>query len=1253
MKKILSLLMTILISLSLFACAPQSEGGSILDSDFKLVKQQTCPIDGTPNDYSPLENLAFAAYNFNNQPSWEATYVGEVVAAGVKQKVKNVRQYDGNSLFTQAISASSLKTVAEQKYFCGNKIFYRPYVKLNSADMTATWSNDASELSTEEYYKNYGLIPNEIFKFVIDESTVLSSEKIQSENYSYRFTLSTDCVKYFKNEVRTLAGSKSDPEYISVECTIETDENWNVIKTTSTEKYKVAILGGITCESVSEETFAFGGNVVIKEKAFFDAYVPTGDLVLTQPAQPYDYLLSAANTMLSKDLLKIKADVGQLSAIINYEPKTGLFVLKCGNVIVKSNGDHFIVSINGSNYTFDTLSLYEVIYFSFFHSRSESKQYTNVNYSSAVSTISSEADNDVLTKITDGMSAVLLDDGADITISFEAYGVSCNATVYIRNDDFDGVSGEISYNGNSYALNVDYTDETVIVNGESTDVNRVFDTFSRLLQADNVNFDVTLEAQNESLAANATFNTAENYAIIEVGDVRIEFTDAIYLITAHSCYKISYDALFAGKTDVSPATGIAGILLGSDVSFNDENSLTVCNEFYGVKFNITIRATDSIQIYGEIVYNDDIITFSAIEGSTLLIASGVVDGVLLDPILYFTYDALTKKCGYLLEASDSKTTLQANATTNFADSEYAVEIFDTRICANDAIYVDHPLGKLRFDYEALSSLAQIIRQTDSDLGTAALSSLFGGVKYLWQYTSLYQTNERLYVKVKTPNDFSLELAFDYATNYFGYALVDFGEYAVKITPQEYLVATPTDLSSFESANEKLSDLAKIAKELVSTKQFTLTFDDLLTSSGSVSGCVSFDLTADLILSANITFIADGEEHNLKAVLENGNVVAVYNDTLKATVSEETLVRIATTVLKIYGFDAERLLPQSVELDESEPIDDTISQLIQSLSSALPKNVSLLSIIKDATKQSQKDGAVMLTLCSGNLSSNISIPSDRNYSIKIENGFTAQTLPQCKYDYDFNSVYDLLNYAIATAKIEKYNIGGNLSLSALNLLDVNIPFTLKALPYGSNPLVYLKLEVPYVFGSLTKANSYVYYCNGIMYIKSDRYTKRLFQDKYDYDKTVYLSRTPQEFADNILEDIFVLIPMSDTIKALILKSATSGENGPADYANSLTGYKFENNNFFVTLNLKALTGNSNLGEMQLTLKADEQNGTFEQINASVKMLGSLISVDLVATLKDYDGIISFGENECDDVDIADLAQTITLLSNKHAQWQTTR
>ncbi len=1253
MKKFLSLLMTILISLSLFACVPQSEGGSILDNDFKLVKQQTCPIDGTPNDYSPLENLAFAAYNFNNQPSWEATYIGEVVAAGIKQKVKNIRQYDGNSLFTQAISASSLKTVAEQKYFRGNKIFYRPYTKLNPADMTAIWSNDASELSTEEYYKNYGLIPNEIFKFVIDESTVLSSENIQSENYAYKFTLSTDCVKYFKNEVRTLAGSKSDPEYISVECTIEIDENWNVIKTTSTEKYKVAILGGITCESVSEETFALGGDVVIKEKAFFDAYAPNDDLILTQPAQPYDYLLSAINAMLSKDLLKIKVDAGPISAIVNYEPKTGLFALKCGDVIVKSNGDHFVVAINESNYTFDTLSLYEVLYFSFLYNGSDSKQYVDANYSSSVSTISSESDNDVLTKITDGMSAVLFDDGADINISFETYGVSCNATVCIRNDDFDGASGEIIYNGNTYALNVGYTDETITVSGESTDVNGVFDTFSRLLQAGNVNFDVTLEALNESLAANATINTAENYAIVEIGDVRIEFTDAIYLITARYCYKVSYEALFTGQTNVSPATGIAGILLDSDVSFNDENSLTVCNEFYGIKLNITIRATDSIQIYGEIVYNDDIITFSAIEGTTRLTASGIVSGVLLDPILYFAYDALTKKCGYLLEASDSEITLQANATTNFADREYAVEIFDTCIYANDAIYVDHPLGKLRFDYEALNSLAQIICQTDFDLGTAALSSLFGGVKYLWQYTSLYQTNERLYVKVKTPNDFSLELAFDYATNYFDYALVNYGEYVIRITPQEYLVATPTDLSSFESANEKLSDLAKIANDLASTKQFTLSFDDLTTSSGSVSGYVSFDLTADLILYADVSFIADGEEHNLKAMLENGNVVAIYNDTLKATVSEETIVRIATMVLKIYGLDAEQLLPQAVEHDESEPIDDTISKLIQSLSSILPKKISLLSIVKDVTLQSQKSGAVMLTLCSGNLSINISIPSDRNCSIKIENGFKAQTLPQCKYDYDFNSVYDLFNYAIATAKIEKYNVSGNLSLSALNLLDVNIPFTLKALPLGSDPLVYLKLEVPYVFGSLTKANSYVYYCNGIMYIKSDRYTKRLFQDKYDYDKTVYLCRTPQEFADNILEDIFVLIPMSDTIKAIILKSATSGENEPADYANSLTEYKFENNNFFVTLNLKALTGNSNLGEMQLTLKADEQNETFGQMNASVKMLGSLISVDLVATLKDYDGTISFGENEYDDIDIADLAQTITLLSKNHVQWQTTR
>ncbi len=280
MKKIIAsvLFICMLIVPILSGCQNENPEG---EKPTKLLIEEKKPESGTPDDYSPLENLSFTAYKFNRTPTWESHYNGEVTAVvafiSTKQQVKNRRIYDNGVLFNEAISVSSLKKVAEQKYYNGDAFLVRQPKSIDKNNISATWNEDIKKLSEEDYYKEYGLKPNELFKYVMNAATITSAEKL--DGYKYKFVLSTECAEYLKNEVRTMAGASSNPEFLEMECTIEIDKNWNIIRTTTKERYKLPIFGGITCTSTSTEEFTLNKSVTIPDRELFNSYTSEADSV--------------------------------------------------------------------------------------------------------------------------------------------------------------------------------------------------------------------------------------------------------------------------------------------------------------------------------------------------------------------------------------------------------------------------------------------------------------------------------------------------------------------------------------------------------------------------------------------------------------------------------------------------------------------------------------------------------------------------------------------------------------------------------------------------------------------------------------------------------------------------------------------------------------------------------------------------------------------------------------------------------------
>ncbi len=264
-KRLLVFLLVFSATLPLFSGCAKAKPTFIDDGQNysgNLVITMDKPQSGTPMDYTPIQNLAIANKVFMGYTSFKGTATGKVVAkVGMikyNQNMKNVRKKSGSSYFMQAVSYSSLKKVAFQRYLDGSNFLYRKGSNVTKS-MTATWSDSITAFTKDEYLAKYGTMPNEIYKYDINEDTIISSNFVEEENgiYTYEFELKVISAKYYSREVATVGGADGTPAFHSVKISLSIDEGWNTLKIVTSETYDINLdfIGAASCTSVITEEF--------------------------------------------------------------------------------------------------------------------------------------------------------------------------------------------------------------------------------------------------------------------------------------------------------------------------------------------------------------------------------------------------------------------------------------------------------------------------------------------------------------------------------------------------------------------------------------------------------------------------------------------------------------------------------------------------------------------------------------------------------------------------------------------------------------------------------------------------------------------------------------------------------------------------------------------------------------------------------------------------------------------------------------
>ena len=332
------LLMTILPIMAIVFCAISMIMNTRADGVFtppEIVESISymveTPTEGSPTDYTPLENFAFCNWQIYNAAYFESDAVGSAKAdlgfTKYSQAVRNSRKIKNKTVFTETVSSSAFVSNAEQTYITpDNTVLFRPSAKVHGDSVV--WSDKITPMNTDTYFSKYGSVPREITKYVVTEESVTSARLISfgGGEYIYEFILDPELAgKYFRYEIATRAGSSQPARISSVKMTLTMDDNWYVKTSVIEDEYStdVPALGALSLVSEMTENFRYiNEDRELEESKLFEPFLPKdGDDIIddpiTQNKQPSDYLANAFAPYLDGEPLNLDVNIEAFSSIHN------------------------------------------------------------------------------------------------------------------------------------------------------------------------------------------------------------------------------------------------------------------------------------------------------------------------------------------------------------------------------------------------------------------------------------------------------------------------------------------------------------------------------------------------------------------------------------------------------------------------------------------------------------------------------------------------------------------------------------------------------------------------------------------------------------------------------------------------------------------------------------------------------------------------------------------------------------------------
>lgn len=283
MKKILQCIMVISFVLLIVGCSKDTPSIENIDEDTLQTTYLQTPVKGRPKSQDPLDNIFIALNILKDASYYQSFSTGKIVAKKAitltTQSLETNRTITPSATFNETKTYSTFVKIAEQIYETKDTIIKREASKVSSDSVS--WQNNASNLTHDQYLKNYGYFPSTPSRFVINEKTIISDIEIVTNGigrkYTYKFYLDPQIATYYyKINVKNIADADSYPTFEKIEMTMTFDYKWRMTRIETYEEYSISVsgLGTVNCEASITETFKnINKSVSIEQESFFKKYL--------------------------------------------------------------------------------------------------------------------------------------------------------------------------------------------------------------------------------------------------------------------------------------------------------------------------------------------------------------------------------------------------------------------------------------------------------------------------------------------------------------------------------------------------------------------------------------------------------------------------------------------------------------------------------------------------------------------------------------------------------------------------------------------------------------------------------------------------------------------------------------------------------------------------------------------------------------------------------------------------------------------
>lgn len=1201
--------------------------------------EQEPPKSGSPDDYSPTDNLSFIAYNVTHSKNFDTITNGTVEALGgiYKQNVKNTRIVNDDKAFTEAISTSSFVKRYEQKFFYGNeKILVRNEDKVSGDNII--WKNEVTAISKETYEERYGWYPTWLIGYIVHPDSI-NNALMNKSNDGYVITCDMNvniAPAYNQYEMKTYAGSSENPSFNSLKLTFTFTENWVLKTVLENANYQINIpgLNWMTCESSLTEEFHFRdtqipdleffmsnidkeiGNIeesldasTYLQKAFGPYIVSeklnlTGTLTINDNLHNINVLADIRglkdikiNALIddfyvgyldNKIYLKNK-DQGyfyDLTSIGNLESSTSLDTSMLSNLTLQKENDNVIINlpINNINVEFiidDKTATLKEINVSIFESIKINLKpsFNNINYpvidSSFKDLSSSKWLIDKFKEIL-GYESILINATSNISISNIKYNLDAN---FIYNNN--SVTGVINLtnDSDSFIFNI-YYDEYLYLSFNNINIKLSKDDIIELLKFDSSN----IEMPESSFIFDITSTNEIINILINTYQINIKNEENLHIEMDN------FDIIIKEAN--------------TDINYKFSDNYLTFNEIDKIKDLI-----ESIIDISKSNYNMDL--------STNLNISNIDVGVYGNILISNDFEKFS-----------STFTINVLGTINKFNVSYFNEYF----------YVSYGNINLKLSIDEINQLANTPSSSDESISIIALSKVLDSIIVDSNITINLNVFDSIY-----PITINNENGILITANEISTSSITLKDTKIKLSKsdEEIIINEFNEYLDYESINI-LIDYIECFKDLANSQKISFDFETAIykdsnklytakANVGIIKTDNSFDLYVDLLIKPadeSLDNISANGYIDIELRIINEYVYLDFNG-IKMKCSIIDLKKTIQSALSIFGIQND-LIDTLLNLEKSDIsndnfISDSLNQFIKfddiELSSYLDSlyvNNDSLTLNLDSYKLFNQSGKTSIQILKDSSINELRI--DNLYSTKGENFDLLFTLtdssslsitePDDVESYnDFSTANQFINDLYNTANKKSFELSGNINLN-INIIGLNI--TAASVKYktiielnndGSLKNIGVYIKTPAIItskaASTKDTEAWIYYENNMLYMKRKAPSSNFIITSM---KEEYTSTTLDEFNSRMLDYIYWLTNLSSLITSQITTDQTSDIT--RTFEHSFISYSYDNNCYTLSLNGENLAETSMIGNINLELYRNT-DGLLTSASGSIDKLGSSV------------------------------------------------